>query len=507
MKKLVQHTLLAAAFLFAGACDQGFDELNTNEIEPTAIDPAFILNTAIVNASFPGGILIYDMGIVQQIVTPNSGVLTGANYNQDNRNATEDIWIDYYRGVIRHTADVIAQTRDVPERSNLYNMARIVQAYGFMVLTDTYGDVPYSEAGRAFPDQIVFPAYDAQPAIYDGIIQELTQATAALNAGQPTEAAEVAYGGDIERWQKLGNSLLLRAGMRLSKVDPGRAQQVVQSAFQDGVMETNEDNFVVRHDANYTNSIGSTLNGSEANNFYLVKAFVDFLKDNDDPRLSSIAVRYLGAASGPDQTADIASTDPAVQIGMPMGFDNNTITDQAQQDGLASFYDYSQVDRTRLAALTAPMFLVTAAQTQLLLAEAAHRGWINGDPAEFYEAGVRAHMRQMALYTEASAIDMAAIDKYLADNPFDPGNALEQINDQYWVASFMNGPEAFANFRRSGFPDLAPNPFPGQDISGDFIRRLTYPNSEINVNNENLQAAVSRMGPDNLETRVWWDAP
>ncbi len=507
MKKLIQYILFAALFLFAGACDEGFDELNTNEIEPTAIDPAFVLNNAVIGASFPGGILIYDLGIVQQIVSPNSGVLTGANYNQDNRNATDDIWIDYYQSVIRHSADVIAQTRDVPERSNLYNMARIVQSYAFMVLTDTYGDVPYTEAGRGFTDQIVFPVYDSQEAIYTGIIQELTAAAAALNAAQPTEAADVAYSGDIERWKKLGYSLLLRAGMRLSKVNPTQAQQVVQSAFQGGVMESNEDNFVVRHDANYTNGIGGTLNGSEANNFYLVKAFVDFLKDNDDPRLSSIAVRYVGAMSGPEQTPAIASSDPAVQIGMPMGFDNNTIADQAQQDGLASFYDYSQLDRTRLASQLSPMFLVTTAQTQLLLAEAAHRGWINGNAADFYNAGVTAHMEQMGLYTEASAIAPDAISKYLADHPFDPGNALEQINNQYWVASFLNGPEAFANFRRSGFPDLPPNPFPGQDISGDFIRRLTYPNSEISVNNENLQAAISRMGPDNLETRVWWDAP
>ncbi|MEZ4829361.1 MAG: SusD/RagB family nutrient-binding outer membrane lipoprotein [Bacteroidia bacterium] len=63
-------------------------------------------------------------------------------------------------------------------------------------------------------------------------------------------------------------------------------------------------------------------------------------------------------------------------------------------------------------------------------------------------------------------------------NPYDAANALEQINAQYWVASFLNGPEAFANFRRSGYPALTPNPFPGKDIKGDFIRRMTYPNSK-----------------------------
>ena len=116
-------------------------------------------------------------------------------------------------------------------------------------------------------------------------------------------------------------------------------------------------------------------------------------------------------------------------------------------------------------------------------------------------------MEQMAEYDEASAVAEQDIVDYLAANPLGAGTELEQINTQYWVASLMNGPEAFANFRRTGYPDLAPNPFPGKDISGDFIRRLTYPNSEISVNTDNVNAAIARMGADDLDTRVWWDVP
>jgi hypothetical protein len=270
-------------------------------------------------------------------------------------------------------------------------------------------------------------------------------------------------------------------------------------------MQTNDDNFVIRHDNNYTNGFGNTLNGTEANNYYLVDAFVNYLKDSGDPRLRAIAVRYVGATSGPQQTPALASTDPAVQVGMPMGHDNNTIVGVAANLGLASFYDFTQADRRRVVKRDAPMYMLTHAQTQLLLAEAASRGWVNGSAATFYEAGVRAHMEQMAGYDPGSAIASADIDAWLAANPYDAANALEQINSQYWVASFLNGPEAWANFRRSGFPALTPNPFPGPDISGDFIRRLTYPSSEIAVNSENVNAAIARMGPDNLDTRVWWD--
>lgn len=505
-KNLLKYLAFILCLSVYTACDDGFDELNTNEVDPIAIDPAFILNNAIVGLSFPGGPLQYDIGIVQQIVSPNSGVITGANYNQDNRNATDDMWNDYYEGVIKHTRDLINQAEVAGGRNNLIQMGRIVQAYAFMVLTDAYGDIPYFQGGKGFTEQIPFPEYDAQQDIYPDIIKELKEAVAGLNADGGNEPSEVLYGGDIEKWKRLGNSLLLRAAMRLSKVDPGTAQQEAQAAFQAGLMQSNADNALIRHDQNYRNGFGATLNGTEANNYYLVSSFVDYLKSTNDPRLEAIAVRYVGAKSGPEQTPDRASTDPAVQIGMPMGHDNGTIVAEAANLGLASFYDFSQADRTRVMKVDAPMFLVTYAQTQLLLAEAAFRNWINGDPATFYNNGVRAHMEQMADFDAGSAIASAEIDAYLSANPFDASNALEQINDQYWIASFQNGPEAWANFRRSGYPDLTPNPYPNQDLTTEtFIRRMTYPSSEIGVNNANVSAAISRMGPDVLDTRVWWD--
>lgn len=505
MKNHIKLYLLAVLLLGFAACDEGFDELNVDKVSPTAVDPAFLLNSAIINTSHTNLVLVYEIGIVQQIISPNSGVLTGANYNQDNRLATAAHWQRIYRSVIRNTRDVIDRTQDLPERSNLLNMARILQAYNFLVLTDSYGDIPYFEGGKGYTEQISFPVYDAQATIYTDLIKELREAATALDASKRIETADVLYGGNIEKWKKFAYSTLLRIGMRLSKVDATQAQQVVQSAVQGGLMTSNADNAVVRHDANYTNQLGQWLNSTEANNFYLTEPFVNYLKSNDDPRLGAIAVRYIGAKSGSEQTADRASRNPDDQIGMPMGHDNNTIVGVATSKGLASFYEFSQADRTRVTKLAAPLFLVTYAQTQLLLAEAAHRNWTGGSAADYYAAGIRAHMEQMALHDANSAIAEDAIVAYLAAHPFDAGNALELINTQYWVASFLDGPEAFANFRRSGYPILTPNPFPGKDISGDFIRRLTYPDSEISVNSDNVQAAIGRQGPDNLETRVWWD--
>ena len=134
-----------------------------------------------------------------------------------------------------------------------------------------------------------------------------------------------------------------------------------------------------------------------------------------------------------------------------------------------------------------------------------------GTAGQYFSNGIRAHMDQMAAYDPGSAVAATDRDKYVAANPLPAGDELEQINIQYWIASFLNGPEAFANFRRSGYPALTPNPY-GQpnnpDVpNGTFIRRLTYPTSELSVNTKNVNAAIALQGADKLSTRIWWDKP
>ncbi|WP_026969214.1 SusD/RagB family nutrient-binding outer membrane lipoprotein [Algoriphagus terrigena] len=503
MKKIINYLILVSILAYSSACDDGFDELNTNKVSATAIDPAFQLNNAAVNSAFNTGTMIYEIGVVQQVISPNSGLIAGANYNQDNRQITDDSWQAYYRNVIKNTKDVINQVKEDPARANLYQMARILQANAFMVLTDTYGTIPYFEGGEGYSQQIFFPVYDSQEAIYQDLIKELTEATTALDAGGRIEVADILYGGNIAKWKSFGYSLLLRAGMRLSEVDPAKAQATVQAAAQGGVILSNADNAVILHDPNYTNPIGNMLNATEASNFYLTDVFVKYLQEHNDPRLTAIAVTYVGASSGPEQVPARASTDPAIQVGMPMGNDNAGAVKAAADLGLKSFYEFAQVDRQRMVKNTAPNFLVTASQNLLLLAEARMRGWVTTQTVEgYYNAGVRAHMEQLSAYGASSSIPVSSIVDYLAANPLVEENAMEQIGEQYWVSSFLNGPEAFANFRRTGFPALTANPYTGREV--DFINRLTYPNSEISVNSENVGAAISAQGPDNLATKVWW---
>ncbi len=501
--------LFATLGLLSG-CDSGFDELNVNKVDPTTLNPSFQLNKAITDATYQDGFgtlqhLTYEFGIVQQIITPYGSSLAGANYNQNNVSNTPVVWQNYYQQVLKQVGDVVERTREDPDRTNLYHSARIWKAYAFMVLTDTYGDIPYFEGGKGFSADIIQPKYDPQETIYKDILKELDEASAALDATKPTEPTEILYGGDIAKWKRFGYSLLLRAAMRLTKVEPATAQTYVAKAVAGGLMQSNADNATMRHTALYNNYIAQHLGAREKTNFYLAAPFVNYLKENNDPRLPVFAVRYVGAKGGPDQVASRASSDPAVQVGMPMGYDNITINNVLQQNGVASLWDFSQVNLTTVLKIDAPEFFVTHAQTQLLLAEATVRGWATGDAAALFANGIKAHMEQMALYDPKAVIPESAIQVYLQAHPLDLGNALEQINTQYWVASFLSGPELFANFRRSGYPTLAKNPYPASEIKGDFIRRMPYPDSETIVNQANVNEAISRQGPNTLDTRVWWD--
>lgn len=507
MKKIFKAIIIGiTVFPLLISCDKGFDEMNINPIALTAVEPAYQLNTTIVNSAPAYGNLSYETTIVKQMITPFSGQGSAANFNQDNRGVTSGNWTTFYRGIIKELTDVVAKTKDDANRTNLYNMARIWRAYGFMILTDTYGNVPYSEAGKGFLEGNTGPAYDNQESIYSDILNELETASASLDASKPLVASDVLYGGDVAKWKRLGNSLLLRAAMRLSKVNPTKAAEYVAKAVAGGLMQSNRDNAMIRHTASFTNPVGSSLNGGQSAFFYLDKEFVDYLVVNNDPRLASIAVRYVGAQSGADQVESKANRTVAVQIGMPQGYDNTTISKDVADKKLASLWDYSQLDKTRMAALTAPSFLVTYAQTQLLLAEAVFRKWATGDAAALYTTGVRSHMEQLADYGAATAVPEASIAAYLAAHPLSAGKELQEINTQYWVACFLVGQEAFANFRRSNFPVLTPNPYPGSDLKTEpFIRRLTYTDAELNVNHDNVQKAIAQQGLDLLDTRVWWD--
>jgi len=527
MRKKYSYLLLLV-LLIAGmsGCDKNFVEVNTNPVQPLTLDPGYLFSNAEASSAIP--VYYYHIPLVQQIIHPFTGVAEGGNHNvvfDANASTTFDFLFNgtgngatvtgvtttTVNGPVALLAEVIRKTKDSAARSNLYNMARILKSYVFMILVDTYGDVPYSQAGLGYLDGINLPKYDDQAAIYDTLLNELSVATQALDPAKATESGDLFYKGNIAQWKKLGYSLLLRAGMRYSKSDPARAQQLVAAAYAGGTMQSNADNAYIRFSSTFNSPTGSWFQGTEKANMYLGKPFVDSLIRTNDPRLSVIAVKYTnpgGTLAGSTPTVGTEDTARADQIGMPFGYSDATISTAPGFPGKAvTGWKYSQINRRTLGRIDIPDFLVTYAQTQLLIAEAAQRGWITGSPATFYNAGVQAHMDQMKVYDASANIPAASQTAWLTANPYDPANALQQINTQYWIASFLDGTEAWANFRRSGYPSLAPNPYPGADpaVKGAFVHRLTYPVREASVNTANYNAAVTHMGPDNLATHVFWD--
>jgi len=503
MKKRSLLTILTSTLLLAASCDKGFEELNTNPNSSPTLDAAYLFTNA--EYSNYNSLFEFEQTIVQQFINPFGGVTSAFNFNVLNQGFTSSRWNNTYNGSIKLITQVISQVKDVPARSNLYNEARIWRAYQFMTLVDTYGDVPYSEAGQAYLNKIYNPRYDKQQNIYADIVKELTEASAALDPAKDIVTADLFYGGRVAQWKKLGYSLLLRAGMRYTKVDPAKAQSIVQAAFAGGVMQSNDDNCLIKYTQQFPNVV-STGVAVLTNTYYLAEPFVSQLKNSKDPRLKYWSAKYSDPGKAPSLVGD---TTTANQFGLPVGYDSGTLpTAPGFRGAVGAGFNYSQVNYAVLGKVTTPQFLVTYAQTQFLLAEAAVRGWVTGPAATYYNNGIKGAMNQMVAYDANAIIPENTQNVYLSSAPvaYNDANALNLINTQYWINSFNNGPEAWANFRRSGFPALAPNKYPGRQIKGDFVRRFNYPLSEASVNLDNYRAAVASIGgSDDLDTRIFWD--
>lgn len=512
MKRYI-FVALTGLLIGASSCDQNFEEINTNPVLATTTDPVYLFSNAQLGTSLQTH--HYQGHIVQQLVTPFTGVVEGGNHNvviEANANA---IFNSLYTGPVRNLVDALDKTKDNASLTNLNSVIRIWKAYVFMILVDTYGDVPYFNAGKAFLEKTNQPKYDDQKAIYEDILKELEEGTNNLDPAKDVIRGDLFYGGNIAQWKKLGNSLLLRAGMRYTELDEAKASAIVAKATdpnRGGVMIANTDNAFIRHSTTYINPTSNPLLTTERQNYFVGQPFLDFLKVNNDPRLPYISVKYSNPA---DVAGGTMNANPADQVGMPYGYSDVTLLNAPGYPGKVNgTFAYSQFRRNTVIRLEAPEHFVTFAQTQLLLAEAVTRGYVAGDAKVNYETGIRAHMDQMKDY-EPTIINITPEQQqaYLQEPEvvFDPARALEQINEQYWVASFRNWSEAWANFRRSNYPQLQPINYPGEDptvktpTAGGFIRRLTYPVREVSVNSVSVQEAVSRMGGDNLGTRIFWD--
>jgi hypothetical protein len=501
------------------SCTDGFEEKNQDPYAIKKVDPGLLLTGA--QRGMNAGNWDGEQTIVQQYVNAyNAGATAGFQFNEDVDGYNTPRW-GIYTGVITSLVQIIYLTKDDPAYQNLYNIARIWKAYAFMTLVDTYGDVPYYEAGLGFIKGINYPKYDKMADIYADLYNELKTATADLSASNEYVTGDLFFGGStspspaltatqVGKWKKVGYSLMLRLGMRYSKLDQTKAASIVQEAFTGGVIQSNSDNvFTNLYSSAVPNNFSNLQRTVSPYFYYLAEPFVNQLKSTGDPRL-----KYIGASYAlPQTTTSTRDTTRANQFGFPIGYDQVSVLKAPGYRGTkGGGQNYTQLNYQVVANNLAPAFFITNSQTQLLLAEAKFRGWITGGltPKEYYEAGVKAAMDEWSLFPGVltPAVSNTEKNNYLLrpEVAYNDTDALRLINTQYWICSVTNGAEAFANWRRSGFPVLQPNMY-NNNLNGGFVRRMAYPNSEASQNPNSYSAAVASMNGDGLVQRVFWDVP
>lgn len=508
MKKYIYY-ISTVMILMVSGCKKDFGDLNKNPNAQDKPTPAFLFSKAqlstMANAYYLTAILNLG-GFIQHYATYKEVSGVGDKYFA-NDFYQAPFFTEGYPTAVNEIEEVIRALKS-PADVNKLNIARIWRVYVYHRITDLYGDVPYSEAGKGLSNLNFTPKYDPQEAIYKDMLKELDEAAAGMDASKPSfGGADFIYSGDVVKWKKFAYSMMLRLGLRLTKKDAGLAEIWVKKAIAGGVILNKEDNAIMKYSdgpqdlnrnptAREPRSRDFAANSFGKNNVEggkLSQTFINYLKNNNDPRLSVYAGVWVGT---------VQNSNPAIQKGFPNG---TGVAPSAEALGT-----YSEPNQNTVMRLDAPLVVIGNAETNLYLAEAALRGWNSlGTAAQFYAKGVTGSFDVAALYGSSYAIPADQVNLYFTAHPYDAAvsfeKQMEQIHTQVWAALFVDEYEVFANWRRTGYPALVPVNYPGNVTGGTIPRRLIYPNAEGASNSANFQDAITRQGANTLTTRVWWD--
>jgi hypothetical protein len=538
-KRLIYSGFCLAAALVSG-CTKDFTKINTNPNATSAavFNPNFLLAQAQVQYSQTG----YDQ-LLYQSMWSQSLASTYDYYGNGDKYIYKGSFNDYKARVYNsgYGAETLVQemknlTDGKAQYANLNKIATIMKVFILQRVTDAYGDVPYSEAGMA-KQGIFTPKFDKQQDIYNAMLTDLDAATSGLDAAKDVPSSDLFYSGSIAQWKRLGYSLMVRVAMRLTKVDAATAQKYVEKAYAGGTMTSIADNAKVKTD-NANGNSNSTINAlTVPDDFREVrwsKTLIDYMQTTADPRIPAIAEIASGTGKAANSNETVAGNNSAaVQHGMPNGYDlNGGATDISKAPGYpgTSAADPSVKDdapapdgkysRPRLQVYYTSTsginpvdksginMLLTYGETELLLAEAATRGWNTGAAATHYANALTADMASLAQFNAAAAISSGDIATYVTAHPLVSATALQQINMEYYVetsSTFIHN-ETWANWRRTGIPVLTPVKYVGQFTDGSIPRRIAYPVSLITTNAANYKTAIAGLtGGDVFTARVWWD--
>ena len=559
---LGQGLIAAMAFTLSACSDSHMEEINTDETKVTNLDPNAQLTTSLLQTygdfSLMDTYRNYITGFTQHFAGGwNVTNYAGAVHHEDD--IARRIWDRYYEVAIKNLVDAIHKSED---KANLNAALRIHRVFLLSVLADTYGDIPASEAGLGYISGISTPKYDTVEEIYNWFFEELSACEAQLGTGSDRISGDVtSLGGEVAKWKKYANSLRMRYAMRISDVNPQKAQKefeaavgagYIASAADDAYIKYSDSPFTYYDGANdyvfRTNALGEILYGQDPSSPTFVSSTLFYqMQNTSDPRLYRICRHYYNIKRSqvkPDKEQNIDLTDEVLAYFKRAGIGEEPCntgaawyenwmnvaetkefpTLQKWADNDANTYDNSDY-RARLMRPclnidfempSCPGILFTYAEAELLLAEAKTKGWnVGGEAESHYEAGVRAAMEMLNnYYLTSNKISSDEIDSFLARNPLSD-NPKEAINTQAWILHLMNPSEAWANMRRSDYPAVLDRSrlgtFPGDGFVYDdpdlsMPTRLRYPELEGQYNSINYHAAIERMGgTDDWHKSLWWD--
>jgi hypothetical protein len=501
--RIVGIAAVLSAFLFIfDSCTKNFEEINTDPNSP-GIDqaaPDMLLTNAIEVLTDRVQEIFFGEEMGNCWVQQQAKVQYTDEDRYIYRTSVVNIsWSSLYAssGMDVQTLYKVAETR---QHDNYKGVAIVLKSYIASLATDLWGPVPYTNAWTG--SENLSPAYDSQESIYRDLIVKLEEANTLLDPdGSPIEG-DILYGGDIMKWKKFGNSLKLRLLLRMSGRDAAFATTEMGKIIADPatypVFESNDDNAALQY-------LGSAPNNHPWN---------ENRKTRDDHRVSNtiIDIQWTNSPYVDWRVtlyAELSGNN--TYEGMPNGL---TSSQAASYNG--NGIKYTSKVGAFFTSATCPGMLMSYAELQFILAEAAHKGFISGSAEEFYYGGIYGSYAQYgdALLetvdhnfglTPGWTTDSLANDFILNDVwGWDAGNAMELIGTQKWVAMYDQGLQSFIEWRRIGYPVLTPAAEGMND--GKIPVRFPYPTDEYARNPSNLADGINLLGgPDDLNTRVWWD--
>jgi hypothetical protein len=390
-------------------------------------------------------------------------------------------------------------------------LAKIWWVWTFHRNTDYYGPIPYFNAGVNGENV----TYDSQEKMYDDFFVKLTEAEAVLKANTgatPYGAFDKVYQGDVSKWIKFANTLRLRLALRISKVNPAKAQTEAEAALAAGVMTDISSDALMAKTPPVGDDYGGLSSIAVWNEFRMSASMESVLKGYNDPRIG-IYFQKTDSTNGYDGGRNgMLASEVIVGINQPT-YNSNVGTRWVVGGG----NDWSNVPAAQDIMHTAEAFF--------LRAEGALNGWnMGGTAEELYNQGIEASMRQWGVtndatitaYINSTATPIAPNDYFnsppMNDYPIkwssDPVMQRKQLAQQKWLALYPDGMEAWADLRRAGVQQIYPVLHSDNaDIkAGEFIKRLTYLDLEKQTNKEGVKAGEALLGGKDLPmTPLWWD--